>query len=747
MQLFRRNEKTKYPKSYFYSAVNKLSLYKSSNLDDSEIIDISPFEKDKYLGTLDIAHQIAGFDDSDISQITSASPNSQANLIKQKLRKKPTSIFNLIKKSTQFTRITPIKINNFTFKSKNSGAIQDNQIPQTININITSQKLAKWKKSLKVYFSNKLTTGEKKDLIKSKLGHITESQGVHNIGHLSTFMVESEFYYDSKNQLFDSAKPLKILGFCYPDFRYRTFNGDSYSFWADPQLAKFWDITHDSSTGSIVYKINEAELKAQIYHTLQINLLAVIEEAIKTNTKLPFIINIPSAFLAYLEDEHKYLIKKTIAQTFISLKKIHSLSIFDHISEFIVVAPNAWNSEVDKVRGAESITEIFKNPKDYHTATHLVDADILDIAQQLHDHRGIICPVPIMLNPSYPIGCQYLEPNLDITAFDEMLGRNTGGVPRAIYENGVVRITANQGLALRDVKNDPVFKTFQHSNFKEQEITLDDGSTKSFYVDNASITEFQNKDQSESLQVARTEIPVSDGIKLNFFQHSFTYDKSKNKFEIPQIIDTAPIFTCAIKEAVKGLDCFENFESDISHGGNLFYILTFANLHQGVGNKIEELKDYLVNKRQMTQGTEDFDKFINQAQTLSARFQAKMREQGIMTGRYQPANIVGARLHRMATKENILQIMQGTKCHEISNLEAYFNSLKSKHEKSIVEAKPEVAPPDLLELSGERAPSPSPAQAKASSKPVSFMISAIRSVGRAFSRSTGGGKQDLNSHN
>ena len=67
-----------------------------------------------------------------------------------------------------------------------------------------------------------------------------------------------------------------------------------------------------------------------------------------------------------------------------------------------------------------------------------------------------------MLNPSYPIGCQYLEPNLDITAFDEMLGRNTGGVPRAIYENGVVRILDNQGPALRDVENDPVFKTFQN---------------------------------------------------------------------------------------------------------------------------------------------------------------------------------------------------------------------------------------------------------------------------------------------
>jgi hypothetical protein len=678
MQIFqqqRERHKTKYPKSYFYSTGNKLSLYKPSKLDDDEIIDILPFEKDKYLGTLDIAHKIAGFDDGDISQITIASPDHQANLIKQKLREKSASTFNLIKNSPQLTRIPQIQIDNFTFKSRNSGAIQDNKIPQTININITSQKLAKWKNSLKVYFSNKLTTDQKKDLIKSKLGCITESQGVHNIGHLSTFMVESEFYYDSRNQLFDLAKPLKILGFCYPDFRYRTINEeDSYSLWADPQLGKFWKVTTDTTGNN--YTIDRVELKKQIFHTLQINLLAVIEEAIKTNTKLPFIINIPSAFLANLEDDQKYLIKQTIAKTFVSLKKIYSLSIFDHISEFIVVAPDAWNSEVS--RGAESITETFKNPSDYHTATHLVDADILDIAQQLHDHRGIICPVPIMLNPSYPIGCQYLEPNLDITAFDEMLGRNTGGVPRAIYENGVVR-AVNQGLALRDVENDPVFKTFQNSNFKKQEITLDDGSTKSFYVDNASITEFQNKPHSESLQVDSPEIPVSDGIKLNFFQHSFTCQSSTTKLDTLKIIDTAPIFTCAIKEAVKGLDCFENFESDISHGGNLFHILTFANLYQGVGNKIEELKDYLVNKRRMTQGTEDFDKFINQAQTLSARFQEKMSEQGIMTGRYQPANIVGARLHRMATKENIFQLMKGTKYNEgsVNDIDLKFEALKS----------------------------------------------------------------------
>jgi hypothetical protein len=327
-----------------------------------------------------------------------------------------------------------------------------------------------------------------------------------------------------------------------------------------------------------------------------------------------------------------------------------------------------------------------------------------------------------------------------------MLGRNTGGIPRAIYENGVVKIKDAKEIP-RDVEKDPVFKTFQTSKFTKEEIISDDGSNKSFYVDKASITEFKNKHQSESLQVDSSKIQVSNGIKLNLFQHSFTYDESKNKFEILQIIDTAPIFTCAIKEAVQGLDCFENFESDITKGNNLFHILTFANLYQGVGNKIEELKDYLVNKRRMTQGTEDFDKFINQAQTLSAIFQAKMSEQGIMTGRYDPANIVGARLHRMATKENILQIMQGTKCHERGNLETDFNLLKSQYQQSVSQPRVGGEAGGMstdLGLSGERAsfpsPSPAPAPAKASSKPVSSMMRVISSMSRVFLRSTGVGK-------
>jgi hypothetical protein len=45
------------------------------------------------------------------------------------------------------------------------------------------------------------------------------------------------------------------------------------------------------------------KLANQINECLRINLLAVIEEAKKTNSKIPFIINIPNAFLARLNDE------------------------------------------------------------------------------------------------------------------------------------------------------------------------------------------------------------------------------------------------------------------------------------------------------------------------------------------------------------------------------------------------------------------------------------------------------------
>ena len=126
-----------------------------------------------------------------------------------------------------------------------------------------------------------------------------------------------------------------------------------------------------------------------------------------------------------------------------------------------------------------------------------------------------------------------------------------------------------------------------------------------------------------------------------------------------------------------------------------------------------------------------------------------------MTGRYQPANIVGARLHRMATKENILQIMQGTRYHEIANLETNFELLKSQYTKSLVKSRvvgeAGGASADLVSAP----PSPSPAKVPAASKDgsrtggglVTRALSKARSMSRVFSRSTNQSKAGLNSHN
>ena len=557
-------------------------------------------------------------------------------------------------------------------------------------------------------------------------------------------MVESEFYYNSKNEVLDEPLPIKILGFCYPDFRYKTVNSaGTISYWQKPELGEFWDVSGDQD--NLTYTLNEQQLKLQIYNSLEINFLAIIEEAIKTKQKLPFILNVPSAFLANLSNQEKYLIKKTIASQLLNLKNIYSLSINQHISEFIVLGgPLAWDQEPipdsgDSQNPNSRASDIFKKPSDYHTLTHIVDADMLDIVEKLFNEQNITCPVPMMANPSHPIGCQYLESDLTITAFDEMLARATAGAHRAIYENGVVEIDkSKKQTALKQVEKDPVFITFKTSNFNKEEITENDGTKKFFYVDKKSIIDNKKNQKPNPHQVDNNIISISYEIKQNSLQHSFTYDESKNKFKVPEIIDTVPIFTGAIKEAVQGLDCFENFKSGISQASNLFHILTFANLHQGVGNKIDELKQFLIDKKLMTSGDPNLEKLINQAKTLSARFQEKMSDQGIMTGRYNPPNEVGARLHRMATKENILQIMQGTTYNKKStDLNLTFDQLKLNFQKSAIEAQAQARE---AQADGG-APSPSPAQTGSSVRSLGARAKVFGLIRRAVSGFAGGGKE------
>ena len=693
--------KARYPNSLFYSESNQLKLINSSRA-----IDVDPFDSQSTPLSRDLALSITGInpDISDLHEINQAIDQQQ------------NSIFNQIKKN-QLASDPIVKISEDDY----------------YYLPLTADRIKEMIGSLEIYFSARLTSGQREDLIRSKCRidskHKTDA---HSLGHYYTFIAETDIYLDSKNKFYFTGDhddmlagfPVKVLGFCYPDFR-ANFNGN-LNFWDTTQNTSSTLIQQnvadpsDSSKSKTLY-LDKAKLANQINECLRINLLAVIEEAKKTNFKIPFIINIPNAFLKDLNDDVKYLIKQVIAQEFNNLRINYSQLISQNISDFIILGGNSWDNECNS--GKELITDIFRsNETPKKIPVHIVSSDMLDMARKLHENNRIKLPLPMMLNPSHPIGCQFLQPDFNLRAFDEMLARSDGGINRAIFE-GVVLDRGGQ-----DIKD---LNKIKHQILHSSKARKFNVEGKNFYVDLKSIG--AKSDDSPTT--------TTDAIKYNIYQHSFTCESSDTKLGSLKIIDTAPIFTDAIKEAVQGLDCFNDFETNISQGDNLFYILTFANLHQGVGNKIDELKQFLIDKKLMTSGDANLEKLIDQAKTLSARFQKKMSDQGIMTGRYDPANEVGARLHRMATKENILQIMQGTTCNERSiDLNSTFEQLKYNFKNSVRQAQAEAEAREAQ--ANERTPSPSPARTGSSGRRLwenmkSVLGDAMR---RVVSRSAGGGK-------
>jgi hypothetical protein len=540
--------RAQYPNSHFYSESNKLKLINSPTN-----IDVDSFDSTSAPLSRELALSITGID-----------PNiSDFDAINQAIDQQQQSIFTQIK-TNQLASDPAVKFGDIHY-----------YLP------LTSQRVKEMRQSLKIYFSAKLNNEQRENLLRSKCRINSVNQnGAHKLGHNYTFIAESDIYLDSKNQFQLQADkidtltgfPVKVLGFCYPDFRVNA----RLNFWETTQntnSTRIQQIVTDpnDSSNSITFYLDEVKLANQINECLRINLLAVIEEAKKTNSKIPFIINIPNAFLAKLNDEVKYLIKKVIAQEFNNLRINYSQLISQNISDFIILGDDSWDKECNLL-SSPPITNIFKSsetPQDI--PVHIVKSDMLDMARKLYETKGIKLPLPMMLNPSHPIGCQFLQPNFNSRAFDEMLARSDGGINRAIFEGAVLNENGKDIKDLERIKHQTLYSS------KARKFTVEG---KNFYVDLGSIVNEPRKE---------TDGIISDAITQNFYQHSFVCQSSTTKLDTLKIIDTSPIFTCAIKEAVQGLDCFENFESDISHGGNLFYILTFAKFYQGVGNKIEEL--------------------------------------------------------------------------------------------------------------------------------------------------------------
>ncbi len=622
---------------------------------------IDNFQANINLATRDLGYCLLGIDgaNNDKSTVEKAKENPQTIFHKIKYNK-PLNRDDLDKKVLCRTITASGDKKNDVFSEE-----------KTINLNLDNAKIDQWQKNFKVYFSGNLNDKQKSDILKSKLSQ-TITDSIHHDGHNMTFMVESQCYLDSIDNVLYQPLPIKILGFCYLDFRlqektYSHPSGECYE-------TKFWQQSK-TEDNKFTNELKIEILKEELTEVFRINLLAVIAEAQKVNQSLPFFINIPGAFLARLDDRKRNQIKTLIAESFVDLKKQYSPLIKENISEFIVLGSS-------KIWGDQPANK-FKEDQDYHTTTHIVDADMLDIVKKLHKEKGLVCPVPMMANPSHPIGCQYLDKNFLLTAFDEMLARRTGGLHRAIFEGGVIKQVQESATKpeLRSINDDPVFKTFTKVQFN----SLDIAEGKKIFCDPRDLNQGTTNPNSASSQGANPSLEV------NANPHSFKVI-AKSVYEDNKSIDVAPIFSTAVKNAVKNLEFLKDFESDPKQAEILFNIMVFANQKQGVGNKIEDLKKYFIENYNeiFTNGEDQSNKQKNiniiaqSAKTFSYNFQKEMKEiHGFETGRINAKNPnVGARFHRMASKENIMQFFANTKFSEKllqnnDNLQAKFVNAKA----------------------------------------------------------------------
>lgn len=622
-------------KQLFTSSSYHLSFEESGD-QQADRTKIEEFTPNRFLLTRDIAYEIANIspnlrnDDSkkkEVHQEISSSKNSVYHCVKTK-----TKLKDLANKEIEIAHLIECEKGN------------EKLIPQSnknTKVAVDDQKIKRWHDDLRVYFSPDLTDTEKTNILKRKT-ELSEDK-IHGIGHLSTFMAESQIYIDSKNNILEQPMPIKVLGFCYPDFRCSEEGG------------VFWRGTKPSADHLSMQILNQdglrkdyyldlKKIKKNIKEVLRINLLAVAEEAKKQNKPIPFILNIPNAFLAKLTPEIKHRLKIIIAEELNILKRQYYQQVDEHISEFIVVGGMAWDSDQGSNR---SVVEIFQD-KDYpNTTTHVVNADMFSIAKALCQ-KGITCPLPMMANPSHPIGCQYVDVSFSLSAFDEMLARATGGLHRAVFDGGVLEKNQTE---VKDVEKDPVFKTFNRVNYQKYQVS----GNNIFVADN---------------QIEALDGNTDASIKNNVLQFAFKCQNCQQ-----EKIDVADIFSSAVSEAVKGLNRFEDFKKNQAQADDLLNILIFANIHQGIGNKAEELKKYLNERKPDT----DNSQLIEQAKRFSAKFQQIMTKKQMLTPRIGGRE-VGARLHRMATLENIKNLFQNCPamlCHDMT-IKQIYEEKKSK---------------------------------------------------------------------
>jgi hypothetical protein len=353
------------------------------------------------------------------------------------------------------------------------------------------------------------------------------------------------------------------------------------------------------------------EITNALQEMMRINLLAIIDEAQKQEKPLPFIIPAPGSFFARVSENNKKLFMNLIQDSIKKVVKEYEPLVKKHISEFILTGREGlWDKDFQDCPGIKF---------------HKAKSDMIEIAKKLQS-QGIATPIPMMAHPSRGIGNGFLSV-LAVTPVDEMLARASGNTQVICFAKSIV----NERGKLKDIKTNRTFKTLKPNYFTKVVVP---NSPRVYFSEN------------------------------NSPQHQISVEGDLIK-QCTQI-DVAPMFSLAVKQAVKGLDLFEGFEDNNDNAKHLKFLLKFAKKNKGVGNKIKELINSLEKKipdnaLDKADDRRNFiKKFCSQAQTFSYIFQKNMNEMGIKTGNPNAKNIVGARLHRMASEENIIQLFQNT---------------------------------------------------------------------------------------
>jgi hypothetical protein len=587
-------QRDKKPKNYFSSSGSSLSI-KDQGSPDQPIARFSLYQNKK-LGTYAIYAKLFGFDENYL-------PASGPDQWRPANNFCPSSTLDTIQKDVSSDNIDQVgqqedeiyfdeTINCQMLESQQGDDRKyrvnsvGNRVP--IPVKITKQDVKKDLDSLKFYFSDSSSEDEIKKMINQRSELAITDQRYQGLDSTKmSFVIDQKLYFDSANQKFDQPIAVKFSGFTYSNWR------DDFE-----NSRKYFNLNGD---------LKDFEVKAELKEILSIDLRIAIEQAQIQGKPIPYILNVPAAFISELSDQNKDKIKELIAE---SLKEVllESKALVDqHLSEIICLGGDFWEDKINNQRIKEEL----------NIEVHQVDADMIEIAKKLKEKYEIIPVLPMMCNPLAPIGCDGLGERTT-TVVDEMMSRKTGNIARAIISGHLKKI------ATRQVSNLGYFdEKFRHVN-------------KVLYVKNSAKTIDDQDCYFYQLQTGQT----------SQFKISTKYENKE--------IETSTIFKMAVEQSVQGLKSFADFRVDESKKNNLIKVMLFAQKFQGVGNKLEQLTNFF----KKADGSID-QAMVDDARKFSAKFQQIMKDQyQVFTGNENFTKHVGARLHRMACQENIISFIR-----------------------------------------------------------------------------------------